>query len=189
MKRRYALVTGLSLLLIIFTVLGIRNLLVATDPATYSKRYQGPWQVFSAEVSSLALLDALSRYHQGEISHNELMLQFDLFYSVLPAIIEDESSRIYIARYGADKFAAVERGLQMAEQLIPVIESLAMDDAAGYRQLMDALRPVAESVQRLRAEMERFLLSDVRTGLDRSREFYTRWMIICFIGTALSAAF
>lgn len=189
MKRRYALVTGLSLLLTLFTVLGIRNLLVATDPTAYAKRYQGPWQVFSAEVNSLAMLDALSRYHQGEISHSELMLQFDLFYSALPTILEDESSRLYSARYGTDKLAAVEQGLQTTERLMPVIESLASDDTAGYRQLMNELRPVAESVQRLRAEIRRFLLSEVRAELDRSHEYYTRWMIICFIGMALSAAF
>ena len=118
------------------------------------------WFLAQAEKEYLRLLESLHRYKiADEVSHDELMQRFDIFWSRLPILIDGTQAEPL--RYVPGIENRVNNILAVLQDSEALITNLQPNDLASYKALVSKLRVIQTPLQDL-----------VLDGLSHSDEIY-----------------
>ena len=185
LRYRAYLGLGLAVLAFVVSLSWSINSLSVQEEILQSSTSSGGLTAVQAEVEFLRLLETLDRYRLGDqrVTHDDLAIRFEIFWSRLPIILKGTGSEPLRAIPGLSE--AVQGMLATLEALEPKLLALLPGDDPAYRDIHGALLPFGPVLH----DLVHGALLDVRpTVLAHRFRYAYLWVLFSFGGILLSAA-
>jgi len=145
-SRRILTRTVIAIVALLFASAGFVSLwrLVEERDRSLELFRAGSWTAVQAEIEALRLLDSITAFHHGEeVSHEEVLRRFEIFWSRIPLLLEGEEAVIVRQLMPQQKIENLFAQLPRIERAIRV---LTPTDEAGYQMLRADLERIRSAL-------------------------------------------
>jgi len=142
------------------------------------------WMLSQVEREYLRFIHTLDSYVNGAegISHNDVILRMDIFWSRLPLLTESGSSSLLHKVKNIQEIA--KKSILSLQRIEPVVKNLRADDMDNYRFIIGEMRPLADPIHQ--ALLDTSLLSDdIPSFVELRMKKNLQQGIISFVGVIL----